>query len=82
MPGHQMLALMPAAAAAVAIAQEQIRLEEELRDGAAGARIDLALQVFQVRLDAAGFGMTFRIRRHRHFEIPDLLQSRCTKSDA
>ncbi len=61
--------------AAIAIAQEHLRIEKELRDGAGGARIDLALEVGQVGLDAARFRMAFRIRSHRNLELTGALQA-------
>src|ERR1019366_5412413 len=44
--------------AAVAVAQERVRIKKELRDGAAGAGIDFALQILHVGGDAARFRMT------------------------
>ena len=54
--------------AAIAVAQERIRVEKELRDGAIGARVDFTLQVVQIGLDTGGFRMSFRIRSDRNLE--------------
>src|SRR6202453_1625188 len=51
--------------APIAVTQENIRIEEELRNRPAGTRIHLAFQVLQIGIDAAGFGMPFRIGRDR-----------------
>src|SRR5450759_1556787 len=60
--------------ATIAIAQEHIRIEKELRNGAAGARVDFTLQVVQVGLDTARFRMSFRIRCNRNLEWLGLLE--------
>src|ERR1700722_14878733 len=56
--------------AALAIAQKHIGIEEELRDATPRARIDLALQILQIRLDAARFRVPLRVCRHRNIEFP------------
>ena len=46
------------------------------------ARIDFALQVLKIGLDAAGFRMAFRVRRHRNLEVADARSSPATRSEA
>ena len=58
--------------AAIAIAQEQIRLEEELGDGAAGTGVDLALEILHFGVKPPGFRMAFRVGRDGHFKIAHL----------
>src|SRR5208337_4526136 len=62
--------------ATVAIAQEHIRIKEKLGNGAVRTRIDLALQILQIRLDAvAGFRMALRIGGNRYLQARAVLQS-------
>ena len=62
-------------AGAVAEAQEHIDVEKELRDRAAGAGVELRLQIIEIVAGAAGRRMGFGIGRDADLEIGDLFQS-------
>src|SRR5690349_6477568 len=62
--------------ATIAEAQEHVGVIEELRDRARSARVDLALEVAKVELEARRLGMPFRIRGDRDLEIAHGLESR------
>src|SRR5690606_17290049 len=63
------------AADALDIAFEYIVVEEELRNGAIGARVDLGLQNVDIGLEAAAFRMDFGIARNRDLECADAFQA-------
>ena len=65
---------MPAARGAVAEAQKHIDIEEELGDRAAGAGIELALQIVEIVAGAARRGMGLGIGGDADLEIGDALQ--------
>src|SRR6266404_6113892 len=60
---------------AIAEAQEKIDIEEELSDRAAGARVELALQVVEVVLGTLRFRVNLGIGGDTDLEIGDALQS-------
>ena len=55
------------------VAKIEIVVEEELRDGAARASVDLGLEGVNVRGERGSFRMLFGIGRGRDLEIGDLL---------
>src|SRR5690349_3682069 len=55
--------------ATIAEAQEHVGVIEELRDRARGARVDLALEIAQVGLEARRLRMFLRVGSHGDFEV-------------
>src|SRR6266853_1221091 len=53
----------PRGGTSIAIPQKYVCLEEKLGDCTAGTSVHLAFQVLQVRIDAAGLRVAFRVRR-------------------
>ena len=66
---------MPARPRAVAEAQIRLGVEEELRDGAARAGIDLALEIVEIGRGARRLGMGFGIGRDADLERRDAQQA-------
>ena len=58
----------PRGCAPIAIPQEHVRVEKELRDRAIGARVDFALEIFQIRLDGTGLRVSLGVGGDRDFE--------------
>ena len=74
MPGHD-LDVDAGRRGLVAEAEEAFRREEELRDRAVGARVDLALEILEVELARRGIGVDFGIGGDRDVERRDGLEA-------
>src|SRR5476649_778009 len=59
----------------VAEAQEIVGIEEELRDAAVGAGIDLALEIIEIALDALRVRMLLGVARDADQKVADLLEA-------
>ena len=68
--------------AAIAEAQEQVGVVEELRDRARRAGVDLALELVEVELGARRLRMLLRIRGDGDLEVTDASSSPLTRSAA
>ena len=66
-----------AIAHAVEIAEEHLVIEEELRDGAGGAGVDLRPEHVDIGIDRRRFRMLLRIAGNRHLEGRDRLDAAC-----
>src|SRR5882724_11447679 len=53
----------------VEISKVEVVIEKHLRNGAGRARIDLGFEYIDIGIEVRAFGMLFRIRRHRDFDL-------------